>query len=214
MASGNAGRGATSGARTSHTGPGGSFIAACAACAAQCAAESAPAATVVLITGADAEGSRDASTIIGAHARVPSASPTLTVGASAAISATPGASSSCPVIAAMVTADAALVTETIGTRAARIASRRVGSAPSLTKTRATPARRKPSATTSAAVTPALLGERREHRLHALEGATEIGLGVGVGESQVAFAVLAERGRPRPLRRADAARPRRTDARSP
>src|ERR1051326_5476995 len=102
--------------------------------------------------------------------------------------ATPAASPSCPVIAPIAHADDARGTETMGRRSARYAPASTASAPSATKIRRTPARRRPSATTSETVTL----QRREDRLHPLEGAAEIRLGVGVGEAQVGFAVRAER----------------------
>src|SRR5262245_63043750 len=82
------------------------------------------------------------------------------------------------------------------TRAASITSR-FEPPPGTPKMRATPAWRSPSTTSSASVgigdARSAGGEPREHRTHAIERLAQVGLGVGVGEPQVALAVLAERG---------------------
>src|SRR6266849_4597934 len=118
----------------------------------------------------------------------------------------PGAPVSSPVTAAMMQAAASWWHRTKGRSCARAASSssRLEPPPGTPKRRCTPARRRPSMSTSATVSirsaragseaaagVVLAGEAGEHGAHPVQGLPEIGLRVGVGEPEIALAVLSE-----------------------
>src|SRR6185369_11278647 len=121
--------------------------------------------------------------------------------------AAPGPSPISPLTAASTTAAMASGASTTVSERRWAAARSATAAPGATKTRAAPARLSPSTSTSATVVRAINrggGARRartspssarpglEQRPHALQRLGEVGLGVGVGDAQVALAVDAER----------------------
>src|SRR6266511_4861650 len=112
----------------------------------------------------------------------------------------PGAPVNSPVTAAMTQAEDSWWQSTKGRPAARAASRssRLEPPPGTPKIRATPARQSPSISISATLgmrrrraCSRLAGEAGEHGTHPVEGLADIRLGVGVGQPEIALAVLAE-----------------------
>ena len=174
-------------------GPRGSLIAACAACATQCAAESAATTQCPLPprigrrTRGDHDDRRAGRGLRAEEAIASVGSPTTTA---------PGASPSSPVTTAITHAPVAPGTARNGRSDARAARGPEGSAspragPTETRRPGTPQDRRRRRRRRWSASPQR--RRPRTRAHAIERVAEVRLGVGVGEPQVALAVRAERG---------------------